>query len=363
MKHFCFILCWCSLHAIQAQHADGAATYIDLKPRWSFGSSDANRFDPRSDRPPESIFFHIDPALFAHGRLAIAGAPVEAVWINGWLASGYRGWSGALDSLGNTEEAVVCISVLFKPGQQDQVQTYVIQPTGPEVEPPRRNSALRDFVFTAVSLLAILWSVLSLVQSRLAVDYLAFHKAFALRESEDRLQRSRMGGGGNLPFYLFTALVVSFLLLLAFHHSGESFAISGGFRVSGVGQGLLSWATLFTGVVIFIAGKLALVSLLGILFDVWEFSVVQLFSFVQVLLGVAVVGLLAMVLYFAAHGANPEIYRNCILAGWVVLAVWMAALFIRLLRQRLGRPFYLFSYLCATEIIPLLITLGVVYTD
>jgi hypothetical protein len=130
-----------------------------------------------------------------------------------------------------------------------------------------------------------------------------------------------------------------------------------------VGQGLLSWATLFTGVVIFIATKLALVSLLGILFDVWEFSVVQLFSFVQVLLGVAVVGLLAMVLYFAAHGANPEIYRNCILAGWVVLAVWMAALFIRLLRQRLGRPFYLFSYLCATEIIPLLITLGVVYTD
>jgi hypothetical protein len=363
VKHFGIILCFCSLHTIQAQHADEARMSIDLKPRWSFGSSDANRFDPRSDRPPESIFFHIDPALFADGRLVIAGAPVEAVWIDGVLASAYRGWSGALDSLRNTGEAIVCISVLFKPGQQDQVQTYVQQPGDSEVEQPRLNSALRDFVFTAVLILVILWSVLSWVQSKLAVDYVAFYKAFALHESEDRLQRSRMGGSGNLPFYLFTALVVSFLLLLAFHHSGESFAISGGFRVSGVGQGLLSWATLFTGVVIFIAGKLALVSLLGILFDVWEFSVVQFFSFVQILLGVAVVGLLAMVLYFASHGANPAMYRSCILAVWVVLAVWMATLFIRLIRQKLGRPFYLFSYLCATEIIPLLITLGVVYTD
>jgi hypothetical protein len=363
VKFVWFLLSVLSAQAVHSQTANGNRSVFDLKPRWSFGTSANDRFDPRGGDQPESIFFYVNPGAIAGGRLVIAGPPVEAVWINGRLASDSGGWSGSLDSLYSTGEATIHIGVLFEPGEQDRVQTFVFQSVPSETQELRRDSSLRNFVFTALFILGILSAVLSLLQPKLAGDYAGFYKAFALRESEDRLQRSRMGGSGNLPFYLFTSLVVSLLLLLAFQYSPTSFAAAGGLHVSGAGQGLLAWAVLFTGVLIFVAGKLALISLMGILFDVWEFSVAQFFSFIQVLLGASGVGLVTMSLYFTVRGANPSVYAGCILCVWIVLGVWVVTLFMRLIGQGLGRPFYLFSYLCATEIIPLLITLGVVYTD
>ncbi len=336
---------------------------LDLRSRWMFGTSVDNRFDPGTNELPGAVFFYIDPGVHRNKVLLIEGRSVESVFINGKLAGSGSTYSVALDDLPNLAESNVMVTVLFTPGEYDLVSAVLAMP-GSEMENiERTHSALRDFVFAASLLLLVLWATLRTIQSKLTTDYLFFLRGFALRESEDSLQRNRMGGSGNVAFYLYAALMFSFLLLLSFQFSPETFSMAGKYKIQSVSDGFLHWSLLFTQVVLFIALKLVLVTVLGALFEIREFSIAQFFAFIQIILGLSSLCWVVMLTYFILRGAQPGPYSWLVHIVIAATAIWIVPLFIRLLSRRIAPTFYLFAYLCATEIIPLLITLGVVYKD
>ena len=105
--------------------------------------------------------------------------------------------------------------------------------------------------------------------------------------------------------------------------------------------------------------KMLVVYIIASLFGVRDTAGFHFFNFIRLLL--VILGILTLVLatYYVLHGQQKGFYSflyellNWILGGWVIL------LFIKLANRVQYSVFHLFSYICATEIIPFLLIVKV----
>jgi hypothetical protein len=66
--------------------------------------------------------------------------------------------------------------------------------------------------------------------------------------------------------------------------------------------------------------------------------------------------------YFVLHGQNENFHVILLkIISWLLVG-WMFLIILKLSRRMSHSMFHLFSYICATELIPLLITIKILYT-
>jgi len=107
--------------------------------------------------------------------------------------------------------------------------------------------------------------------------------------------------------------------------------------------------------------KIALVYGLSFVFGMPEIGGIHFFNWVRLLLGVFGILTVVLFLYFISHGQQQLFYIIILrMISWV-LAGWMVLIIFKLYRQAGHSMFHLFSYICATELIPFLITIKVLY--
>jgi hypothetical protein len=229
---------------------------------------------------------------------------------------------------------------------------------GVDVQQPKPPTSFGDFIIVAALMLLILLVVIIRLNPKLAADYFSVTKIFSLRESEDSQVYTRITSSGNFLFYGFSSLTIGFLLLLLFRSLPESFASR---HSDSFLQLMVQW-TLVSGIVgAILMGKMLLIYLFAILFRLLDVTGFQFFNWVRLLFLAAgsIVSLLMAVTLIKPDAAALHIffYGFCgwILIGWLVLAFFKIAA-----KARIGL-FHLFSYLCATEIIPSLILLKILY--
>jgi len=68
---------------------------------------------------------------------------------------------------------------------------------------------------------------------------------------------------------------------------------------------------------------------------------------------------LAGTLYFILYGTSSAVYETLLQITSAMLIAWPIIIFLKFYRRVNTSLFHIFSYLCATELIPLLITLNV----
>ena len=107
--------------------------------------------------------------------------------------------------------------------------------------------------------------------------------------------------------------------------------------------------------------KQLIIYLFAYLFGIGEFALTHYFNLIRLLswvLGISVAGIST---YLIVHGQAVGVFENLYnLLGWA-LGFWVVLIFFKLSRRVGFSMFHLFSYLCATEIIPLIITIKVLY--
>jgi hypothetical protein len=335
----------------------------DLKADWQMFSGDS--YSAYNERESvKTIYFSVNARSYKGDYLVVTSDLPFSIMVNGKLIQDQSLNTALLiDSLSK----VVSTSALFFAVHQDtdiarsELQTSVrrkeLVNTAEQAESfsLKKETFFRDFVITIVLIMFIFLISTARLNPRLSSDYFSIPKIFSLRETDDDDQLYNRLTSGNILFYLFTSIVLAFFIMVISQFKGIGVSIN----TEGYFTSLLTWLKLSAIIFGFLFAKMIIIFLAASLFGVRDISGFHFFNFTRLLL--VSIGILSLVIavYYILHGQQKGFYFFLyefllwVLGGWIIL------LFMKLTNRVQRSVFHLFSYICATEIIPFLLIVKV----
>ncbi len=335
----------------------------DLSEDWtSFADGAYRKFE--EGMRTESVHFRLDRRECERCFLKLNSPRDLYFFINGKLLKRISGPAMiSLDSLTRTAGSPGLTITIYQPAlNTSRLETLLMRPGSVETNLALKPSGhLRDFVSTAGLLLIAIYVAMITVNSKLAGDYFSLRRILSLREAEDNQSHSRFAISSNLWFYIFCSLLVALYLLLVFGHLPDDFAVAR--RLDDVTFGLMvwQWVKLAGFIFLLLMMKIAAIYLLSNLFGMTGIAGVHFFNWIRFTLLVFSALLVLLFVYYISRGINPSVYITFQYILLTTLIGWIVILFLKLNNRAEHSMFHLFSYICATELIPLLITVKVLF--
>jgi len=339
----------------------------DLQPDWLMSTERGyHNFDPLEETV-KTIYFSINPSTY-RGDYLLLNCPNEfSIFLNGsLLLDQVKQVVFPIDSLRKlTSENLLFIAIhLNQKIEPENPSTTLCSKVTltTRVETPltlRTDTSFRDFVVSVVLALLIFLVGVVRLNPKLSSDYFSINKIFSLRESEEDQFYYRITST-NILFYLFTSMLFSlfFLIVGYFLEQGSEFNVQG---ASGYWEYMLLWSKVSLIVLSLLFIKIIVTFVIALLFGSREVAGFHFLNFIR--LSLVSVGLLTLVLvfYFLLHGQRVGIYNFLYMTfGWILMG-WIILFFLKLVNRVRHSVFHLFSYICATEIIPVLVIVKVLY--
>jgi hypothetical protein len=313
-----------------------------------------------------SIYFQLNPSLYSGDVLKIASARPFSVFRDGTLlVGGQKEVSIVMDSLSQQAFGTQVRLAVYQPrGIAADLSTVMYSPllgpnrleSGPLL---RASDHYRDFMVISFFVLVVWLVMVGFINPKLTADYFSVTGLISLRETDDKQLNLRIGNSANLLFYLFVSFLLAFYLMLVVQLPEASLPFGEGsrdFRSLAV-----HWVLLAAIVALILLIKLILTLMFATLFNISDQASFQFFNFIRsLLLGVGFFSVVGGILLLVLGGNETVATVLSSLftygtIGWCILG------FIKLRARVTCSAFHLFSYICATEIIPLLIILKVLY--
>lgn len=334
----------------------------NLQPEWLVNIE--NKYVPfrQSEKAVNTIYFTLKPSNFKGDYLVLTGANHFSIMVNDKLIlDQIKKATLSIDSLKkNYSESTFFFAVHQKQSISQtnlltNVQSKIIAATALEIEHRRLGTSFRDFVVTATLALFIFLVGLIRLNPRLSSDYFSVTKLFSLRDSDIDQFYYRLTSG-NILFYVLTSLVLAFYLIVI----GQFVSIElAELNSNGYAAYILTWLKLSVIIFTLLFVKMFIVYVIASLFGVRDIAGFHFFNFIRLVL--IFIGILTLILatYHLLHGQQKDFYNFFLHAlGWI-LGGWVILLFLKLTNRVRYAMFHLFSYICATEIIPFLLIVKV----
>lgn len=337
----------------------------DLQGEWQI--YEGERYIPfKGGANVSTVYFSIEPSKFGGHLLRINSNEPYTIFINGQLiTSKDKKADLPMDSIRQFfHTPVLLVGVHQKKIREGGLQTLIVSKSPVKrssEELPMRFSQFRDFVIVGMLILASVLIVVVQLNPKLAADYFSIMKMFFLREGEDSQIYSRITSSINFLFYVYCSLMIGYYLMIIFRFIPSHYVVALAFQSDSFGETMLLWIELSAIVLLIIFFKVLLVYCLSIIFGLNEIAGIHIFNWIRLLL--VVFGTLTMILflYFILHGQNENFHIILLkIISWLLVG-WMFLIILKLSRRVSHSMFHLFSYICATELIPLLITIKVLY--
>ena len=329
----------------------------DLSSQWQTWQNNQWISWSNEDEITRQICFSVDAVSQRGNYLAIAGVAPFSLWCNGRLVGNYKGEAIlSLDSLARVYSSTLGFCVYGR-GASFAKTSLVRLSAVPVVEELklREEPFFLNFSIVVAFLLGVYFLILYQSNPRLTLDYFNFIKLFSVQERDESVGAARVTSSINPVIYLFSGLWISFLLLVVFRFTSSHWIVANLFSFSSVSGGLLRWLELAFLVWAALLLKVILILVMVQLFKFREAFGLQVLNFFRLVVFVAVLFSLAIMIYFMSDVTNPRFFNLLIyLLGWVVSG-WFLLVFFKLMAKSPFSAFHLFSYLCATEIFPLVI--------
>ena len=260
------------------------------------------------------------------------------------LISSVRKARWRTDSLGTIYGMPLQLSVVRQKRAPISVKFEVPVQEDPQDPGLRARARWKEFAVLGGAVV-ILYLILLMTSSiRNMRDYLNFSRAFSTGTREDRPSDAGLTATSGLLIYGFFILVVSYTLTLYLSPA------VGNIKFSDV---LISWLGRLLLIAIFLAGKLVMVSFFSFLYRIPEAATLQVTGMIRsgIFLCLLLLVILIPVLMLDQEG---ETRLNILTWVWVLVqTIHTITLYLRLRSATGARPFHLFSYLCISELIPL----------
>jgi hypothetical protein len=262
------------------------------------------------------------------------------------------------DSLRTKYSNTILISLYQKEGVKNLSAKWVMANKVDEFYNPKRPAqTFSNFILVASIVLILFFTALYQTNPQLTLDYLNVIKLFYLRDREETQITLRITSSVNLLFYLFCSLLASLALMTVANFSNEGLSVLDHLASSNTSYYLTQWTLLALVILATLVIKLAFASLFGSIYGWTDIAGFQFFNFVRVL--ILSLGFIAVVSVFCFSFKIDVNYFSLLKAGCILLIVGVGLLYFKLLTRTSFRSFHLFSYLCATEIFPLVILVKV----
>ena len=314
-----------------------------------------------------TIYFQIDPQTEGADFLRLHSSRSYFVFIDGKVWGEFEGQSTfQIDSLLQAEGRASWIAVHQKNINERDLQVEIItheQPAPREdvATAARPYSHLRDFVVVSGLLIILLFLIAARLNPKLSSDYFSLSRIFASRDADDSQASARITGGSNVQFYVLCSLLIGFYLLIVLYHLPAEYALPVHFQASAFWAIGLQWLKLSALVFLGLLIKLFIIFSLTRLFNMRGMARFHFFNWVRLLLVAAGASTVFLFMYFISRGEEPAYYVMFLFVVVGVMIGWIIVAFLKLSGKSGHSMFHLFSYLCATEIIPLLITVKVLF--
>jgi len=339
-------------------------TKKDLADEWLvFRNNDYNLF--QRDDVVSTVYIPVTATQYPGHHLHVSSGKPFVIFINGKLAAEGKDIILNLDSLSAIFSNSLTVAV-HQPGIRagglvTEIQSRgVLSATSDQLH--QRSWFFRDFTILAFLILTVMLIVIIRLNPKLASDYFSVTKIFSLRETEDSQVYLRITSSTNILFYVFCSLMLAYYLLVVFHFIPGRYPISLLFQPHNFWMAMVAWLKLSLFILAIFFFKIIAVYGLTRLFGMNEVAGVHFFNWVRVLLVVFGVMTVLLSMYFIVRGQRENFFALLLqLVSWV-LAGWMVLIMLKLRAKLSHSMFHLFSYICATELIPFLITIKVLYT-
>ncbi len=312
-----------------------------------------------------TTYFEVNSAKFKGQYLSIASTEEWSLFLNGRLIYSGKEQIFGLDSLARLYSTDLFVG-LYAAGGVKNLTTQIVfpffpsQPASGEIL-ARPSTFFRNYAVLVSFFLLLFLLVLLKTNQQLTLDYFSFAKIFSVQERNENLLASRITSSVNLLFYLFCALLTGFLLSAVFYFAGPYFLVSKFVGISSLGGVLLIWLELSFYILLLLASKLLVVLLFSSLFNFRETVSFQFFNFLRFVLFTAVMMAALSLTYFIFKGIQPLFYRQLMILALALMSAGSVMVLLKLLARAPFSFFHLFSYLCASEIIPLVIIIKIFF--
>jgi Domain of unknown function (DUF4271) len=351
MKQFLSLLI--GLHLSISGHCQSPATY-NLRPDWNVQEKES--FVKYTGQKSKAIHFTLDKKSQG-SRLLIFDRAEYSVFINGKLIATKRdSLQLRVDSLRAQYRGSIFISI-YQKRPIYSLKTMLLLPVDKSdfENPVREGNYFNDFVIVASFILMALMVILFRVNPRLTFDYLNVVKLFSFQERDEAIVAGRIGSSINLFFFALISFLLSLLLIIIFYVAPDRIRMAAEFVPRSTLHAFISWFILSCIIFLVLIAKLVLIASFSLLFNVKSTVRFQFFNFIRLLFVTSLAMGLIATIYFIFHSQNPALFYNLLIVGSLFVAAGTIFLFLKLLARTAFPVFHLFSYLCATEIVPLMI--------
>lgn len=228
---------------------------------------------------------------------------------------------------------------------------YIWEPV-PEFDPGIRIKTYDiEFVIIAIGILLLLFAGVVLTNARNFLDYFRFLRLFDPSRRDETATEIKIRASKNVFVYLFTGFLVSFILTI--YH----FKVQGGVKLDTY---LLFWllAAFLTTLILF--AKILLVKIIGWIYGYENIFGQQIFGTVR--LGILLSLISALIFLFRFLTKTEHLFGMSFLPYlWIILTmIFYLLFFVRLRIQLRSNAFQLFSYLCISELFPLVFLINTI---
>lgn len=337
----------------------------DLAPEWLYYHE--GRFVPyrESDVDTDVVYLHLRIPLAKGQFLAVNGIEPINVFVNNKLAATGTSLLLNIDSLARAFYTRDLQVAIYQPGLTGKTVHTALVTINQGSSPGTGNTFrpayhFRDFGILAGLLLTVLVVVIVRLNPKLAADYFSVGKIVSLREDESQLL-TRIGNSTNILFYVYCSLLLGYFFMIVFHFLPDDYRASLFFEAETFWGSMLQWLKVSSVILMILIAKIILVLNFSYLFGITEVGGLHFFNWVRMI--VVFFGALTAVLfvYFISHGSNENTHGFFLkLVVWFT-GGWMVLIFLKLGGRANVSMFHLFSYICATEVIPFLLIIKVLY--
>ena len=354
---FIFILFFISALA-GAQEINSYTVTNSLDTAWSvYTNGKFHRFDLASKERPRAIYFSIEANKFPDSFLSCSSDSEFSLFINHQLVEISSGNLFLdLDSLSKRYSSFMQCTIFQKNGIE-RLTAQIVRPAtlddGSALS-KRKGAYFLDFSIIASLFVLAFFVVLIRTLPRLATNYFNVFRLVSLQEREENLAGSRVSSTANILFYVFGSLLAGLVLTVIFYYGSGQAAFPTIF-IDSAGDGFLQWfkwSFIVFGLLLF---RLILTFLLSALFNISEFVPFHFFNFLRLHFFAFGASALLSISYFIFRGQNPEFYSYLFYGFGFLSFFWVILIYLKLLTKVPFRFFHLFSYLCVSEIIPMVI--------
>lgn len=341
---------------------DEVVVIKDLKPDWKV-ISNSQYLEYDQSKYISTIYFLVDANLFGGASLWIESEKTFSVFIGGKLISTQD--NGVLlydiDSLSSLYSSPLDFSIRRR---NVAMSTKLVIKNG-KVESAdlieRKGEYFLDFSILASVLLLIFFIVLLRTNPKLTFDYLNFTRLFSVQEHEENIMALRITSSVNLLYYTFASLLSSLQLMLIFQFASAKSSLATIFQVNSLGESFYQWLWLSAIILGILFAKLILIGSISYLYKSTEIAALQFFNFIRLFIFTFGVISIVLIFFFMNKVIDPTWYFNLFYLITAIFIFWEIIIFLKLMARLPFRIFHLFFYLCASELIPLVILLKVVF--